>query len=278
MDHRLTARDVIVELARNMVEGLEPLEYTTLAPNHFEVYLHQQDYQALEPLFPEIRREAALKLDDEVKRLNEHRQQAAPALLAWLRPRTEPDRPVERRGDAWSIKFHVDPEPTAQPGDVTVHSCFTANEQRQYGVGTTTRRLRGTQTGKVETAPATPKAVYARLTYTDDRGPHTYEVTKESVVIGRRDAEGHGGYWADVALDTRTDVSREHVRIRRDAATGTFFIKDVSRFGTTVNGTPLPPSFQEVDGERKDLDLWQPLPNQAQIELAGILTLHFEAL
>ena len=35
-----TAREIILEIIRNMREGLEPLHYTTLAPAIYHVYLH----------------------------------------------------------------------------------------------------------------------------------------------------------------------------------------------------------------------------------------------
>ena len=42
-----TARDIILEIVRNMREGLEPLHYSTLAPSVFHVYLHTADIERL---------------------------------------------------------------------------------------------------------------------------------------------------------------------------------------------------------------------------------------
>ena len=43
---------------------------------------------------------------------------------------------------------------------------------------------------------------------------------------------GRGGrdYWTDIKLETLPDVSREHFRLRRDPASGQFFLKDLSRW------------------------------------------------
>jgi hypothetical protein len=93
------------------------------------------------------------------------------------------------------------------------------------------------------------------------------------VVIGR----GGAGYWVDLKLDTVPDVSREHVRLRHDPASGRFFIKDVSRLGTTVNGEPIPPSLSRSEDGRRDADVEVPLPSRAVIGLAGRLFLDFRA-
>jgi pSer/pThr/pTyr-binding forkhead associated (FHA) protein len=82
----------------------------------------------------------------------------------------------------------------------------------------------------------------------------------------------------DLKLEGPADVSREHCRIRRDAGTGTFFIRDLSQFGTTVNGTPIPKSVDQVEGgEKVDRNREALLPSPARITLADVCTLEFEA-
>ena len=78
-------------------------------------------------------------------------------------------------------------------------------------------------------------------------------------------------------FETYPDVSREHFRLRRDAATGQFFIKDLSRLGTTVNGDKVPSSIEFVEGERRDKEIEAPVPSKARIGLAGVLFLDFQA-
>ena len=41
-----TAREIILEIVRNMREGLEPLHYSTLAPAIYHVYLHPRRHGA----------------------------------------------------------------------------------------------------------------------------------------------------------------------------------------------------------------------------------------
>ena len=70
-------------------------------------------------------------------------------------------------------------------------------------------------------------------------------------------------------------MSREHFRLRRDAETGQFFLKDLSRLGTTINGEAAPSSIDFSDGEKRDRNVEVPVPAQARIGLAGVLFLEF---
>ena len=83
---------------------------------------------------------------------------------------------------------------------------------------------------------ATEPSGHARIVYKDDRGTHTFLVTKDEIVIGRQAPD----VWADLSLDTSLDVSREHARLQRTPE-GVFRIKDLSKLGTTVNGVPAAP-------------------------------------
>ena len=102
---------------------------------------------------------------------------------------------------------------------------------------------------------------FAYLSYADEHGAKTFEMTKNQIVIGR----GGRSYWVDLKLDTLPDVSREHCRIRRHPETGRFTIEDVSQFGTAVDGKPV------SRGGSADL------PSRATISLAGVIDLKWEA-
>ena len=65
-----TAREIILEIVRNMREGLEPLHYSTLPPSIFHVYLHPDDMERLRGIVPRIMDEARRALDAEVEALN----------------------------------------------------------------------------------------------------------------------------------------------------------------------------------------------------------------
>ena len=119
---------------------------------------------------------------------------------------------------------------------------------------------------------ATVADVLARLSYEDNEGRHIYYMKKDQILIGRRDeSTSH----LDVALATRPDVSREHLRIRHDAQSGTFALQDLSQYGASVNGRRVPVPSGSVEDARP---AWHPLPSVAEIGLADIVFIHFEAL
>lgn len=113
--------------------------------------------------------------------------------------------------------------------------------------------------------------VFATLTFEDKAGRHTHAVTASQVVIGR----GGPGYWVDVRVEAAQDVSREHVKLRRDSTTGQFFLKDVSLYGTTINGQRVASSIDSSNGAKTDLNLEVPLPSVARIGLADMVFVDF---
>ena len=60
---------------------------------------------------------------------------------------------------------------------------------------------------------------------------------------------GRGGssVWVDIQVLTSPKVSRQHVRIRRDGAT--FFVQDLSTWGTFVNDAQIPAAVAGPDRE-----------------------------
>jgi pSer/pThr/pTyr-binding forkhead associated (FHA) protein len=117
--------------------------------------------------------------------------------------------------------------------------------------------------------PAGTEAVVGWLRYEDSGSPREYAITRPQIVIGR----GGKTHWVDVKVNAPPDVSREHCRIRRDPATGRFFLKDVSQFGTSLDGVRVPSSLSE----ERDANIEVELPPAATISLADVFTLRFEA-
>jgi hypothetical protein len=277
-ERQLSARDVILEIVDNMREGIEPLLYSSVAPAVYLVFLHQDDYDRLHPIAARVVDEASRALDEEVRRLNAG-DRLTPGLLKRMlgrAPAIEPPR------DGWVITLQADPDGELQPGHIAVTSELSLPPRPHFD-GTETRRVttvrRGDhlqtsrQTVAADGAPAaTGRTPHATITYRDDDGPHTVAIDKDRVVIGR----GGTGYWVDVRLRAAPDVSREHIRIRRDPVSGSFFVKDLSTFGTTLDGVALPSSVEVVDGEKRDREIEVPLPDRARLVLAGLVTIDFE--
>ncbi len=273
---RATGRDVIHAVVENMRQSLEPLVTETVAPSLYRVYLHGEDYEHLRTLFGKIENEAKKVLDQELERLN---KDSVPMLQRLLRRKDSGSEAPMRYVSAesgWYIRFQEDPNGTLGPGDLEVVSEFAQPVVQGYGAGSKTRRISTTRrlgqtVSRRELTDSLP--AYARLSYQDKRGPQTYLMAKDEIVIGREAPD----VWVDLRLDTLPDVSREHARLQRTPE-GKFRIKDLSKLGTTVDGKPIPRSLEAGSGEVKDLDRWADLPEKAKIGLAGVVFLEFEKL
>jgi len=284
-----TGRDIILEIAKAMRSSLEPLLFSTVAATRYCVYLNPSDYERLEGIFPVIAEQAKRALDAEVARWN---ASARPGRLPrrWLGG-AEPPPAIEPLSEAWEVRFERDADGEMAPGDIAIASELTLPARPELD-GSRTRRVttlrHGTETSRreqiVQGPPTVPAAavpgaaaaggtVYATLAYQDRQGPQKVPITRSQVVIGR----GGLGYWVDVKLDVSADVSREHVRLRRDEASGTCFLKDVSSLGTTLDGAPVPSSVEVVEGRKRDTGVEVPLPPRARIGLANVIVLEFEA-
>jgi len=295
---RATGKDVILDIVENMRAYQEELLYSSVVPTSFEVHLHPDDYDRMEGIFPAIAAEARRALDEELARQNRRRGPE------WLRKFTTPAGPTKPAHDGWAVAFFRDENDELQPGEVLVDSRLTLPQAPELGTGTQTRRITTSRLGHQtntrtqvihDATPAAPppaldaiptppepysvpsdetgRTVFATLTFEDKSGPRTHAVTQSQLVIGR----GGAGYWVDLRVDAAADVSREHVRLRRDAATGQFFLKDVSLYGTTVNGERVASSIDTTGGAKRDINLEVPLPPVARIGLAGMVFLDFRA-
>jgi len=281
-----TGRAVILEIVRAMRENLEPLVFSTIAPTRFYVYLHPDDHKRLEGILPLVVEQARRALDEEVKRAGE--KSAADKLRTWLSKEPAPT-PIEPPREGWDIRFEPDLDGEMQPGDIAVASELVLPAPAEFA-GSRTRRVTTLQSGgktsrreQVVEGPAgtgAPAAlprpsdgtVFATLTYDDQQGPHRFSMTKNEIVVGR----GGVGYWVDVKVQTSADVSREHIRLRRDAASGQFYLKDLSTLGTTIDGQAVPSSVEVVDGNKCDKGVEVPVPPRARIGLAGLVFLQFD--
>ncbi len=274
---RRPASDLIDAVLENMRTNLEALKYSTLAPSRYVVYLHPDEFARIEGIVTVLQEQTRRALGEELQRLNHQ-----PAYLKYWTRIIGTAPPVENVAQDWQIEFLPDADGELGPGDILIHSelALPATDE-DLGAGQRTRRITTVHVGQKttrrqetvsRTESSAPKTVYARLRYEDNGGPHTFEVTRDSITIGR----GGIAYRADVKIDASVDVSREHARIRRDAASGTFFLIDLSTLGTTLNGQRLPRGYDEVDGTKRENGTETPLPDGARIGLADTVFLRFD--
>jgi hypothetical protein len=273
-----TAREIILEIVRNMREGLEPLHYSTLAPAIYHVYLHPDDMERLRGILPRVIDEARRALDEELEALN----RASLAEKFKLARRGGPKVTPPEGG--WQIRLLENTDDDTAPGDIVIHSELALPAKDELGSGAMTKRIATRRLGGVEytkqsyetpaAAPApAPASTVATIEYEDNGGRKRYHMTKDEIVIGR----GGRDYWTDVKLDTLPDVSREHCRLRRDPSTGQFFLKDLSRLGTTINGEAAPSSLEFEGSDKRDLNREAPVPAKSRIGLAGVVFLEFQS-
>ena len=275
-----TAREIILEIVRNMRDGLEPLHYSTLPPAIYHVYLHSGDMERLRGILPRIVEEARRALDAEMESLN----RASIAEKMKLARRGAPKISVPDGG--WQIRILENTEEDVSPGDITIYSELALPAKAELGAGSmtkriATRRLAGVASTSqsydpppaVASAPPADASAFAVIEYEDKSGRKTYQMTKDQIVVGR----GGRDYWTDLKLETLPDVSREHFRLRRDPASGRFFLKDLSRLGTTINGQKAPSSVEFEGSDKRDLNLEAPVPARARIGLADVVFLEFRS-
>jgi pSer/pThr/pTyr-binding forkhead associated (FHA) protein len=273
---RRPARDLIDAVLENMRTNLEPLKYSTLAPSRYVVYLHPDEYARIEGIIPVLQEQTARALAETLDRLNNR-----PAFRKYLDRIAGTAPPVENAAREWHVEFHPDADGELAAGDILIHSELSLpGGADELGAGGRTRRITTVHVGqkttkREETVSRTmtaPGRVFARLRYEDNAGPHTYDIGRESIVLGR----GGIAYRADVRIDASVDVSREHARIRRDPVSGAFFIIDLSTLGTTLNGQRLPRGYDDADGTKRENGVETPLPAGARIGLADTVFLQFE--
>jgi FHA domain len=264
------------ELLMNMYQ----LPYTTLPPVVFHVYLHPADFDRIEGILPRLVAELHKALSEEVGKINQGRARSGGVLSRLIAQDEAP--PIEVPAAGWELHVHADRNNTLKPGHLGIESLLPLPAPVEFGGPPTTRIVKAvvTESGRSSTtievaqdaaAAAEPDArERATLTYDDDAGHHVFSMRKDTLSIGR----GGSSVWVDVQVIAASKVSREHVRLRHDGA-GRFFIQDVSSWGTSIDGGPIPAAVKGPDGVIR-AGAARELPSPARIDLAGALVIHFE--
>jgi hypothetical protein len=241
-----------------MEVGRLEMGYSILLPCVFSVYLHPDDYARIAPVTDIVREDARRSLHARMAEWNANKS---------MFRRGGPRKTYKIAQSDWWIEFFADSEGSVPPGDVEIHSELNDTAQPGY---------RGAKTTLIDREPSVTAArvqrdrestrkqadkVYAEIRYQDDSGPQTFLVAQNEVSVGR----GGEDLWVDLPLYTTEEVSREHLRLRRDPSGGGFTIIDKSRNGTWVNG------------KRIARDKEHTLPDRAEIGVAEAVKLIFEA-
>lgn len=283
-----SGRDIWTAVREELRLNLYELPFSTLCPSVYHVYLHPDDFRTIEGIIPRLIAELHQALTADVERMNRSLRGAGRRVMGRLLQRVE-TAPVEVPSGGWQITIAADHDGELARGHLGILSSLAVPAAPGY-VGTPTTRIvrsvvaegrRTSTTTDVPQAPSAPtlpheagsaeRGARARLAYEDDQGRHDFVMQKDALVIGR----GGSSAWVDVQVVASAKVSREHVRIRRDEA-GRFYIQDVSLWGTSVNGEPLPPAVKTAEGVLQP-GAERELPTPARIALADAVTIRFEA-
>jgi pSer/pThr/pTyr-binding forkhead associated (FHA) protein len=232
---------------------------------------------------PRLVAELQQALSDEVRRINQGRERSGGVLSRLIAQSEAP--PIEVPPGGWEVQVNADRNGTLQPGELGIDSMLPLPPPLEFGGPATTRIVKSVlnETGRssttIEVAPApapgtSPAAEIdlrerATLTYDDEQGHHEFAMCKDTLSIGR----GGSSVWVDVQVFTTSKVSREHCRLRRDRS-GRFFIQDASSWGTSVNGSAIPPAVKGPDGVLRP-GTEQELPSPSRIQLADALVIEF---
>ena len=267
---RITGKLIIEQLLRNLELGQFEMGFSVLVPCIFSLYLHPDDYTRLTGVFDLIREDARRALTQRLEQFN-----AKPLSLGVLRGSRQ-RKPYKAACKDWVFEFFPDTEGVVPMGDVEIHSELNETPQPGYHGAKTTLLGREPSVGSVTGATGVTGSertgshantrqsgehVFAELRYRDDSGPQLFLMTQDEIAIGR----GGDDVSVNLALYTNDEVSREHLRVRRDPAQGRFLIIDKSMNGTWLNGKRLKRGVEE------------PLPARAEISVAEVITLEFEA-
>jgi hypothetical protein len=274
---RRPAVDLIDAVLENMRTYREPLKYSVVAPSRYTVYIHPDEIVRLTGILPLLRGQAERALSEEVSKLN--RRSLVRSCTDWLFARSRPA--TESASGAWHVEFLPDPDGELHPGGILVHSELLLPPAPELGAGQRTRRIttvrNGTQTHShehLEDPPTTRVKVMARLEYSGQSNQPPFEIVKDSVTIGR----GGNAYPVSMKIAASPDVSREHARIRFDAATRRYFLIDLSSLGTTIDARPVPRGYDDTGGSKRENGVEAPLHDGALIGLADTVFLTFRVV
>jgi hypothetical protein len=282
--------------------NLYPLPFSTIAPTVYHVYLHPDDFDAIDGVAARVVGQIQQALTAEVEKVNLGLRRSTRRVLSRLLDREELP-PIEVPGSGWEVHLCADRNGELERGQIGIVSTLAMPAPAEYAGTPTTRIVRSvvgggrrtatSTTSEAGTAAAPPAATggatrvehprsaeitdardnreRARLTYEDEQGPHVFLMRKDTVSIGR----GGSSAWVDVQVSGSSKVSREHLRLRVDPG-GQFFIQDVSLWGTSVDGKPIPPAVKSAEGVTQP-GPEQALPARARIGLADTVVIDFEA-
>lgn len=286
----IKSKEISELIIRGMLEHIEELNYEALVPSIYQIYLRPNDYKRLQGIFSYIVSDIKRKMDEEIQKLSQ------PSLFDKMKGKKP--FPYKKAQDDWYISFYEGSEDDLPPGDVDLYIELVSLPGPDLGSEGATVRIKRKENGQTvnlgrvekptKETPKSPLALssspikalgtspYAELSFQTFEGNHSYQMTKEQIVIGR----GGINSWVDLKIDTTKvhlaeQISREHLRLKYDQISSKFYIKDLSALGTKVDGKSIPKSLSE---DKKDKNIEIEIPSSCEIELADAVKIKFTAI
>ncbi|HRR10251.1 MAG TPA: FHA domain-containing protein [Rhodothermales bacterium] len=274
--NRPNVETILDTLTTALEQHAEKISHKVIViPDHFVIELHPEAFRALTPLFGRIRNEAHIRLDEAAIKLTKPTRITSRILgLIWRY-----ETPIIEKNPTWQIEFE-DAEDAVSQDYLSIEARFSVSKPNQRGTTThltrrfTVRLPDGVTSAKVFSRPdALPTTIrknpsdfpLARLLHNGT----AYEMRKTQITIGRFDEEEAITSNVDICLKTGPSVSRSHCQIRYQD--GYFYIRNIGKYGTTLEGRPLPNSNTGDEN-------WDLLPRNARLALGGEAVVVFEAL
>jgi hypothetical protein len=283
---RIKAEKIIAAIKAKMIEEQDQVNEAVWLPSYFEVYLNPEDYRWFDLLDDKFAKAVIEALNNERKRLE---ASGKPGLIGRLSRSTGTTyEPV----DEWQIALmekddvirgEVQVEPL--PRDPRKGKPTERGYKRTKPVGNAIliEHSRGkTRTRQFQTgSEVQPKRGVATIRYNDIKNNSHEEIIRKTLTIIGREVDEEQESIQGVQLENvPEDISREHIQIRFDRHTGTFYLTDLSKFGTTLDGREVTPGVEYQDDNTKKYlkNAEEQLPLKCVIGLADKCFIDFEVI
>lgn len=312
------SNEIIEEILKNFRAGADEIYEKIVAPEIYSVYLHVSDYENIVQKREQIIESAKKALSDEIIRRNEAIEIFEKGIIGKSLAKISDiynrlsgifrGKPVKKRikrkyaepEKGWRISIDVDTENKCQPGDISIESVIEIRKKTespnsikmqimtmkidgksivtQEAVKIPADRISNDFSQSVVTKfarlPKPKIEAFALIHLKTSNGKMTYKMTQNTFTIGRGD-EFHR---VDLPIINNDKISHEHLRIDRDESSGKFFVKDLSRNGTKLNGKKLPSVIEKNAGQIRENQTRTELADHSTLLLAEEITLEFEIL
>ena len=200
-----SGRDIWKAVRDELMLNLYPLPFSTIAPTVYHVYLHPEDFDAIEGVAPRVVEQIQQALTAEVEKINEKLARSTRRVMSRLLER-EQLPPIEFPPSGWEVQLCADPDGELERGQIGIVSTLAMPAPVEYAGTPTTRIVRsvvGGGGGQRRARRTRPARVLRYLRRRRQRRSALQPRTC-GAVIPRAAQKGRGASKARGALKTKT--------------------------------------------------------------------------